>query len=140
MSATPASPDCGAGRLPHPRPPWAEIRDLLVRWLGTARRAGLGRLPAGTPGGEEAILRATGFDGPDRVEVAADRVLTRTEDQVVAAMFSLSYAAPHLFGVRVGDFETELRAILRATSRDGAFSERQREVALDVYRPTGRGS
>lgn len=35
----------------------------------------------------------------------------------VPALFSLSYAAPHLFGDRVAEFEAALRALLRRTAR-----------------------
>ena len=58
----------------------------------------------------------------------------RSEDDVVASVFSLSSAAPHLFGDRLAEFEAELRDLLRATSPDGRFAERQREIALDVWR------
>lgn len=124
----------GDDPMPHPRPPTAEVDDLLRRWLGPVRRAGQGLLPEGTAGGEEEFLRAAGLTGPDRIDVPGG-VRRRTEDEVVAAVFSLSYAAPHLFGDRVDAFEAELRALLRRTSPDGRFSERQREVTLSVYRP-----
>ncbi len=61
--------------------------------------------------------------------------MTRTEDEVVASVFSLSSAAPHLFGVRVREFEADLRAMLRERSPDGMFGERRREIALDLFRP-----
>ena len=59
----------------------------------------------------------------------------RTEDQVVASVFSLSSAAPHLFGERMGAFEQELRGLLRQASPSGQFSERMRGIAVDVWRP-----
>lgn len=125
----------GADPLAHPRPPVDEIGALVRRWLGPVRRAGRGSLPDGTTSGEEEILRAAGFSGPDRVEGAGAQVMTRTEDEVVASVFSLSSAAPHLFGVRVREFEADLRAMLRERSPDGMFSERRREIALDLFRP-----
>lgn len=54
---------------------------------------------------------------------------------MVASVFSLSFAAPHLFGDRVGAFERDLRALLRAESPDGQFAERMREVAVEIWRP-----
>lgn len=84
------------------------------------------------------MLREAGFTGPDRVEVGGGRLGTRTEDQVVAAVFSLSFAAPHLFGDRFSQFEAELRALLREHGPDGLFSERSRETALDLWRPLPR--
>ena len=53
----------------------------------------------------------------------------------MAAVFSLSSAAPHLFGARQADFEADLRALLRRASPAGRFSEQMREVALDIWRP-----
>jgi len=79
------------------------------------------------------MMRETGFSGPTRIEVGGDLVLDRTEDQVVASVFSLSSAAPHLFGDRLAAFESDLRGILRATSASGCLSERAREVALDIW-------
>jgi len=59
----------------------------------------------------------------------------RTEDQVVASVFSLSSAAPHLFGHRLAEFEQDLRALLRRTSPLGCFAEQTRDIALTVWRP-----
>jgi hypothetical protein len=49
-------------------------------------------------------------------------------------VFSLSSAAPHLFGDRVHEFETALRGLLAEASPDGRFSEQMRETAVDVWR------
>ena len=129
--------------LPHPRPPRREIGALVERHLGSRRRAGQGTLPAIGPGDdaelgavEAAVYRAAGFRGPTRVEVPGP-VVVRTADDVVASVFSLSSAAPHLFGDRLAAVEAELRALLGAASADGLFSERLRDVAADVWRPAG---
>ena len=119
---------------PHPAPPHDAITDLVRRYLGPVRRAGQGVLPQGTASGEAEIYRAAGFGGPRRFEVPG-QVVTRTTDDVVAAVFSLSSSAPHLFGDRFAAFETELRELLRQASPAGTFSERPREIAVDVWRP-----
>jgi SAM-dependent methyltransferase len=124
----------GEDPLAHPRPPWAAITGLVERYLGTARRAGQGTLPDGTRSGEEDVMRAAGYDGPQRIEVVRREVATRTLDEVVSAVFSLSGSAPHLFGDRQGDFERDLRALLRETSADGLFAERLREIELVLWR------
>lgn len=62
-------------------------------------------------------------------------VISRSADEVVAAVFSLSSAAPHLFGADVERFEADLRALLDDAAPAGVFSERTRDVALDVWRP-----
>ena len=73
-----------------------------------------------------------GFAGPRRVTVAG-HIHERSEDDVVASVFSLSWAAPHLFGERLGEFETALRRLLRRASPDGKFAERAREIVLVIW-------
>jgi SAM-dependent methyltransferase len=125
--------------LPHPRPPWREIDGLVKRFLGPRRRAGQGTLPevsiseAERGSAEAEIYRAAGFVGPTRIEVPG-AVVVRSADEVVASVFSLSSAAPHLFGDRVSDFETALRERLVEAGPDGRVSERMRETAVDVWR------
>ncbi len=125
----------GDDPLPHPRPPHDDIAALVARYLGPVRRAGRRTLPAGTPGGEEEIMRAAGFRGPVHIEVGGQTVVDRSEDAVVASVFSLSSAAPHLFGDRRREFEGDLRRLLRGTSPERRFSERTWPVALDIWRP-----
>jgi hypothetical protein len=61
-------------------------------------------------------------------------VVVRNADDVVASVFSLSSAAPHLFGDRTHDFEAALRELLAGVSPDGRFSEQMRDTAVDVWR------
>jgi SAM-dependent methyltransferase len=124
----------GDDALPHPRPPRERIAALVTGYLGPVRRAGRRTLPAGTPAGEQDVLPAAGFHGPVRRAVGGGTVVTRTEDEVVASVFSLSSAAPHLFGDRLAGFERDLRELLRAASPGRRFAERTREVALDIWR------
>lgn len=125
--------------LPCPRPPRTEIDALVIRYLGPGRRAGQSTLPpvplAEPVHGrvEDGIYRAAGFVGPTRIEVAGS-VVERSADEIVASVFSLSGAAPHLFGDRVGDFEAALRELLAEAGPDGRFSEQLREIAVDVWR------
>ena len=111
-------------------PVWDRIDELVTRYLGPVRRAGQGTLPDGTRGGEEDVLRAAGFRGPVRLLVDGGELVERDADEVVAAVFSLSYAAPHLFQDRLGDFEKDLRALL-----DGPVVERTREIEVVIWRP-----
>ncbi|MBF9132972.1 hypothetical protein I0C86_29025 [Plantactinospora sp. S1510] len=124
----------GNDPLPHPRPPHDEVDALVARYLGPVRRAGRSLLPGGTEGGEEEVMRAAGYRGPRRFEVAGRVVSERTEDEVVSAVFSLSYAAPHLFAERRPEFERDLRALLRTASPTGRFAEGTRAVEL-VWQP-----
>jgi len=155
----------GPDRLPYPAPPWDRIdalvarylgpvrragqgflptgtrsgeehvMALVARYLGPVRRAGQGFLPTGTRSGEEHVMRRAGFTGPKVVEVRRAEVFTRSVDDIVAAVFSLSGSAPHLFGKRLAAFEDDLRRLLRTSSADGLFAERARDIAALIWRP-----
>lgn len=111
------------------------IAELVRAYLGPVRRAGQGLLPGGTAGGEAEIYRAAGFHGPQRFDVPG-RVVTRTADEVVAGVFSLSSSAPHLFGDRRAEFEAELRQLLAPAE---SFTVRLRPIAVDLWWPVTRG-
>jgi SAM-dependent methyltransferase len=119
--------------LPTPAPPRDAISVLVRRYLGPDRRAGQGTLPQGTRSGEEGVMVAAGFQGPQRVPAGGGEVFDRSEDDIVALVFSLSSSAPHLFGDRLEAFEADLRKLLRATSPTGRFSERQRPIELVIW-------
>jgi hypothetical protein len=124
--------------LPHPAPPHDEIAKLVRRYLGPHRRAGQQTVVADEPpGGEEVALRGAGFIGPDIVPVAGGDVFVRTEDAIVSTVLSLSSSAPHLFGDRLPEFVADLRALLRATSQDGVFSEQLQDMRLFFWRNPG---
>ncbi|HXH97065.1 MAG TPA: class I SAM-dependent methyltransferase [Gaiellaceae bacterium] len=125
--------DAGVGL---PTPPREEIRELVREYLGPGRRVGSRVLPEGapSPSGEEEVMLAAGYSGPRRIEVAG-HVHERSEDDVVASVFSLSWAAPHHFGHRVDRFERELRQLLRMVSPTGRFAERARAIELAIWSP-----
>jgi SAM-dependent methyltransferase len=124
----------GVEGLPFPSPPRAEIGRLIRHYLGPGRRAGSRTLAEGTPSpsGEDAVMVAAGFSGPRRVTVAG-HLHERSEDEVVASVFSLSSAAPHLFGAQLDEFEQELRELLRRASPQGRFAEQARGVELVIW-------
>jgi hypothetical protein len=105
----------------------------LESYLGPVRRAGQGTLPEGLPWNEDDVFSAAGLDGPRRVDVGGGEVHARSEDDVVASVFSLSSAAPHLFGQRLGEFEAELRSLLREAVPGGWFTERAGDVRLSIW-------
>ena len=126
--------------LPDPRPPRAEIENLAESFLGSRRRAGQGFLPTVTMSEvergqvEAGMFGAAGFAGPTAIHVPGRTVL-RSADDIVASVFSLSTAAPHLFGDRLAEFEAALRDLLAKVSPDGRFSEQMRQIAVHVWRP-----
>ena len=118
---------------PHPQPPWHAITELVRHYLGSETRAGQGLRDA-VLSDEDDIFRHR-FVGPKVAKVADGRVLTRTTDQVVAAVYSVSSSAPHLFEDRLAAFESELRRLLAKASPSGVFSQQTGDTALGIWRP-----
>jgi cyclopropane fatty-acyl-phospholipid synthase-like methyltransferase len=102
--------------------PRDEIAALIERWLGPDPRI--------KTGDHRVIFDRVGFRNRRELDVARDETIERSEDDIVSSVFSLSYAAPHLFGERVGDFQSELRALLRG---GGPYYERPRFITLTVW-------
>jgi SAM-dependent methyltransferase len=115
----------GDDPLPHPRPPHDEITALVESYVGSAVK--------GRPW-EDDVMREAGFAGPEEIEVGAGGVVDRSADEIVASVFSLSYAAPDRFGAALPRFEAELRALLAKTAPAGVFSERRRDITLVGWR------
>jgi SAM-dependent methyltransferase len=137
----------GEHSLPLPRPPRAEIDLLVSDYLGSVRRAGRGTRAASPARGTldssaaaaggtfaDAVFAEAGFAGPAPLVIGGGSVAERDEDEVVASVFSLSYAAPHLFGADKARFEDDLRALLRRTAPDGRFGEERMHITLHVWR------
>jgi hypothetical protein len=124
----------GSSGLPAPTPPYEAIEELVKSHLGPVRRAGRGTLPHGTAGGEEDAMLAAGFENPRRLELAGGRLLERSEDDLVASVYSRSSSAPHLFDERRDEFESELRALLRRTSPHGRFCELTLAIELVIWK------
>jgi len=120
--------DKSEGDPPPGQPPFDKVRELVTNYLGPERRAGQGVMPNGTPDGEDKILTAAGFLGPDKIIVPGGKKLDRSVDDVVAWVYSRSGSAPHLFGDRLDAFEADLRSMLEDSMPGGAFTE----VALDT--------
>ena len=113
----------GDGNVPR-----AEIATLVERWLGSDKRAGGGfRVMGEDP---KDVLDRAGLHDRRDIEVERDECFERSEDAIVASVFSQSFSAPHLFGERVGEFEAELRALLQGR---GPFSERPRSITLTIW-------
>ena len=118
--------------LDLPEPPHEELLELVRRYLDPTRRtAGLDRA---NRTGESDAYRAAGFTGPQRITIPRP-VVTRTIDELIAAVFSLSSSTPYLFGENRAAFEAEARGLLQRASPSGLFSEQLREIAADIWRP-----
>jgi SAM-dependent methyltransferase len=120
---------------PHRAAPFEAIDSLRRSYLGPDRRAGQGFRNT-SPSGEDAIFQAAGFLPEVCISVADDRVLDRSTDDLVAWVFSASSTAPHLFGNKLGQFEADLRELLRHASPSGYFSVPLSGTTIRIRRPT----
>jgi SAM-dependent methyltransferase len=111
--AIPPSP--GPPPIPHD-----EIRELVGKYLGSTRRAGQSTAPVQALSLQDA-LASTRFGAPQVIFAPGIRDLVRDVESVLSGYFSMSFAAPHLFGDRVDEFAGEMRELLRERSPDGVF-------------------
>jgi SAM-dependent methyltransferase len=121
------------GSLPFPPPPDDALDQLRRQYLGSDRRAGHG-IRNTSPDGEDGVFQQAGFLPADTVTVPDQRAVERTIDDIVAAVFSTSSTAPHLFGDRQEDYERDLREILTQASPSGRFSLRLSDNILRIWR------
>ena len=133
VGATTHRGSTGGTALPGPPPPRDRIDELVKSYLGPVRRAGRGYLHVGTPSDEDEVFASAGFAGPRRRNVGGGQLFARSEDQVVASVYSLSSASPHLFAGQLDTFESDLRALLREVSPTGEFWERSGDVSLSIW-------
>lgn len=120
----------GDGNVPR-----EAIRELIRSYLGAARRAGQSTVSdEGPRWNANEALDAAGFGEQREIPVPAGRVYDRSEDDIVASVYSQSSAAPHLFGGRLDEFEHDLRALLRAHAPADGYRERLRDEALLIRR------
>lgn len=104
----------------YPSIPHDAIQEIVRRYLGPQRRAGRG-LSSPPPDRYEDALARTRFGVP-RVVFAPGRAdIVRDINGVLSGYFSMSYAAPHLFGARRSEFEADVRAELLRHSPHGLF-------------------
>lgn len=111
--AVPPSP--GPPRIPHD-----EIRELVRKYLGPTRRAGQSTPPVQALSLQDA-LASTRFGAPRVVFAPGIGDHVQDVEGVLSNYFSMSYAAPHLFGDRVEEFAGEVRELLRKRSPEGVF-------------------
>jgi ubiquinone/menaquinone biosynthesis C-methylase UbiE len=107
----------GPGQPPIPH---EAIRALIDRYLGPRRRAGQGFSSWPTERYEDFFAR-TRFGALRRLYAPGRPDIVRSIDEVLANYFSMSYAAPHLFGNKQAEFAADIRAELARHSPSGLF-------------------
>ncbi len=80
------------------------------------------------------MFQQAGFLPAETVTVPDQRAVERTADEVVALVFSISSTAPHLFGDRRSDYETDVRRVLASASPSGRFSVRLPDNIVRIWR------
>jgi hypothetical protein len=111
----PVPPGPGPPRIPH-----NEIEELVRKYLGPARRAGQSTAPVQALSLQDA-LASTRFGAPRVIFAPGIPDHVQDIEGVLSNYFSMSYAAPHLFGDRVEEFAGEVRELLRERSPEGVF-------------------
>lgn len=111
----PQPPGPGYPPIPHDA-----IKRLIDHYLGSRRRAGQGYASKPVDGFQDALAR-TRFGRPRSIFCPGRADIVQDIDGVLANYWSMSFAAPHLFGDRRGQFEADLRSELAALSPSGLF-------------------
>jgi SAM-dependent methyltransferase len=106
---------------PYPRIPHEAMRVLIERYLGPRLRSGQGFAAPPHPDRWQDALGRTRFGRGRQVFVPGRADIVQDVDGVLANYLSMSFAAPHLFGDRLGRFEADVRRTLRAHSASGLF-------------------
>lgn len=101
--------------------PWkAAVRSVIQDFLGEQRRAGTGTFNHHDRPYSD-IMRESPFHQVEEVTVAVQR--TWTADSILGYLYSTSFAAPHLFGDRLDEFDKTVRARLAEFSDTDTFLE-----------------
>ena len=107
--------DPGVPSIPHD-----QITALVEKYLGSTRRAGQGFAAERTHSFEDVLAR-TRFGSAQQVFIPGIPDLLRDTESVLSGYFSFSFSAPHLYGDRLVDFASEVRALLANHSAEGLF-------------------
>jgi SAM-dependent methyltransferase len=113
--------------------PHDDLRLLVKRYLGDADRAGSGRRPVFAERYEVTLARSR-FGAPTVLHAPGRTDIVRDADEVISGVLSMSWAAPHLFGTRLGAFVADAHELLAAASPDGRFWDWPGDTAILLAR------
>ena len=131
VDGRPRPPDPGVPPIPHD-----EIRALVASYLGSNRRAGQGTCGPRTHTFQDVLVQ-TRFGAPRQIFVPGVPDLLRDTESVLSGYFSLSSAAPHLFGDRAADFAADVRSLLVTRSPQGLFWDWPGDTEVVLARKPG---
>ena len=121
----------------HPPIPHDAIRAIIRHYLGPDHRAGQGVAPPPVVDPHEDALARTRFGPPRRIVCAGRPDIVQDIDGVLANYLSTSFAAPHLFGDRLGDFAADVRAEFTTRSPTGLFWDWPGDTEILLARKPG---
>jgi hypothetical protein len=127
--AVPPSP--GPPPIPH-----EEIKALVEKYLGSARRVGQGIAPVRNHRFEDVLVR-TRFGAPRAIFAPGTPDLLRDSESVLSGYFSMATSAPHLFGDRVEEFAYDVRELLKSRSPEGIFWDWPGDTEMILARRLG---
>ncbi|MGI5488050.1 class I SAM-dependent methyltransferase [Microtetraspora malaysiensis] len=111
----------GDGSLWTARSPWTDaLRELIQRHLGKQRRAGDQTFAHHNRPYAEVLADST-FSRVREVLIPLQRVWT--PEEVIGYLYSTSFAARHLFGERIEEFEAAATDLLEEFARGGPLLE-----------------
>lgn len=100
---------------------WKEaVRDVVKSFLGEQRRAGSGTFQHHNRPYRE-IMEESPFDQVEEVRVPVTR--SWNAESILGYLYSTSFAAPHLFGDRLEEFEAAVKDRLTDFADDDTFAE-----------------
>ncbi|MYQ96268.1 methyltransferase domain-containing protein [Streptomyces sp. SID4946] len=115
--------------------PWKEaVRDVIKTFLGEERRAGSGTFQHHSRPYSE-IMGKSPFGRVEEARIPVHRAWTA--ESILGYLYSTSFAAPHLFGDRLPDFEIAVKERLADFSEDDTFPE-ENEFLIRLGRRNGR--
>jgi SAM-dependent methyltransferase len=127
--AVPPSP--GPPPIPH-----EEIKALVEKYLGSARRVGQGIAPVRNHRFEDVLVR-TRFGAPRAIFAPGTPDLLRDSESVLSGYFSMATSAPHPFGDRVEEFAYDVRELLKPRSPEGIFWDWPGDTEMILARRLG---
>ncbi|MGV9247275.1 class I SAM-dependent methyltransferase [Streptomyces sp. NPDC003710] len=114
--------------------PWKEaVRGVIKTFLGEERRAGSGTFQHHSRPYSE-IMGESHFDRVEEARIPVHR--TWTAESILGYLYSTSFAAPHLFGDRLPEFEIAVKERLADFSEDDTFPE-ENEFLIRFGRRSG---
>ncbi len=101
--------------------PWkAAVRSVIQNFLGEQRRAGTSTFQHHNRPYSD-IMRESPFRQVEELTVPVTR--TWAADSILGYLYSTSFAAPHLFGDRIDEFDQAVRATLTQFTATDTFEE-----------------